>query len=115
MNLWFALSMSVAVAAPFAKGESETWWAFRPLRDYSTPKASEWAKTPIDSYIEYELKQSQLVPNPVADRRDFIRRVSYDLLGLPPSAELVTSFEADESLNVEERLIDRLLASPHFG
>ena len=107
--------MSVAVAAPFAKGESETWWAFRPLRDYSTPKASEWAKTPIDSYIEYELKQSQLVPNPVADRRDFIRRVSYDLLGLPPSAELVTSFEADESLNVEERLIDRLLASPHFG
>ncbi len=115
MNLWFALLFSLAVAAPFAKGEDETWWAFRPLVDDEIPKASGWAKTPIDSYIEHDLKQRQLGPNPAASRRDFIRRVTYDLLGMPPSADQVAAFEAEESINAEERLMDRLLASPHFG
>ena len=115
VNLWLALSLSVVVAAPSEKGVAETWWAFRPLEDKSIPKASDWARTPVDSFIEHELKQRQLDPNPEAGRRDFIRRVSYDLLGLPPSAEQVAEFEADESINAEARLIDRLLASPHFG
>jgi mono/diheme cytochrome c family protein len=71
--------------------------------------------TPIDAFVRARLKSAGLKPSPEADRRTLIRRLSLDLLGLPPSPEEVQAFANDAQAGAYERLVDRLLASPHFG
>ncbi len=92
-------------------------WAFQPLSRTSvpTPKSAAWRRTPIDRYLLTKLAAAGLKPNPPADRRTLIRRVTFDLLGLPPTPEEVAAFLADSSPTAYETLIDRLLASPHYG
>jgi hypothetical protein len=95
-----------------------SWWAFQPLAKATVPLAEphgDWPRTPVDGFILPQLTEKQLAPNELADRRTLIRRLSYDLLGLPPTAEQVAAFESDQSPNAYERLVDRLLASPRFG
>jgi hypothetical protein len=73
------------------------------------------APNPIDAFVLARLRQSHLPASPEADRRTLIRRVSFDLLGLPPTPEEVESFVSDPSPDAYEKLCDRLLASPHYG
>jgi hypothetical protein len=75
----------------------------------------EWPRNEIDNFILARLAQENLNPSPEADRSTLIRRLSLDLTGLPPSAEEVEAFVADKDPNAYEKLVDRLLASPHFG
>lgn len=74
-----------------------------------------WVKSPIDAFILRKLEDEGLEPAPAASRLVVLRRASFDLLGLPPAPEEIERFLADERLDAYERLIDRLLASPHYG
>lgn len=80
------------------------------LRSASPPPVN-----PIDRFIFARLEQNGLKPSPLADRRTLIRRLSLDLIGLPPTPEEVAAFVADRAPNAYEKLVDRLLASPHYG
>ena len=74
-----------------------------------------WARGAIDAFILQKLEAKGLAPSPEADKRTLIRRVTFDLTGLPPTAEEIEQFVADSSPQAYERLVDRLLASPHYG
>ncbi|MFO0803050.1 MAG: DUF1553 domain-containing protein [Gemmataceae bacterium] len=74
-----------------------------------------WATNPIDSFVLANLEAKGLHPSPAADRRTLIRRVTFDLTGLPPTPDEIQSFLNDQTANAYEKLIDRLLASPHYG
>ena len=78
-------------------------------------KESGWVRGPIDAFVLAKLEAEGLAPAPEADRRTLIRRLSYDLTGLPPSPQEVEAFVGDDSTDAYERLVDRLLASPHYG
>jgi hypothetical protein len=92
-------------------------WAFvAPVRP-TIPAASEkqWVRNPIDNFILAKLNANNLQPAPEADRRTLIRRVSLDLTGLPPTPSEVGAFVGDRSPDAYEKVVDRLLASPHYG
>jgi hypothetical protein len=78
-------------------------------------KDPSWTRTPIDLFIASALDRRGLRPNPIADRRTLIRRLAFDLTGLPPAPEEVEAFVNDRSPDAYDGLVDRLLASPHFG
>jgi len=92
-------------------------WAFRPVADPPPPvvRASDWPWTDIDRFILARLEAAGLKPAPVADRRTLIRRVTFDLTGLPPTPEEIRDFLADDKPGAFERLVERLLASKHYG
>ncbi len=92
-------------------------WAFTaPVRP-ALPKVANaaWVKNPIDAFVLARLEKENLKPSPEADRVTLIRRLSLDLIGLPPTPEEVDAFVADQSPRAYEKLVDRLLASPHYG
>ena len=92
-------------------------WAFQPVKTPPPPKVKQtrWVKTPVDAFVLAKLEQQKLRPAPPADRRTLIRRVTYDLTGLPPTPEEVESFVQDRQPDAYAQLVDRLLASPHYG
>jgi hypothetical protein len=91
-------------------------WAYRPLTKPEPPRvAGDWARTPIDRFILAKLAERGLAPSPPADRRTLLRRVYFDLIGLPPTPEETDAFLADNSSDAYEKVVDRLLASPHYG
>lgn len=92
-------------------------WAFvRPLRpEPPTGVAGRWARNPIDSFVQASLRQEGLQPSKEADKVTLLRRLSLDLIGLPPTMAEVDSFLADHSPKAYENQVERLLASPHFG
>jgi mono/diheme cytochrome c family protein len=89
------------------------WWSLRPLAKPVVPTTGE--ENPIDAFVRARLAEKRLKPAPEADRRTLIRRVYFDLIGLPPTYEEVSAFIRDNSSDAYARLIDRLLASPHYG
>src|ERR1041384_2062763 len=93
------------------------FWSFQPLQRVEPPavKDQAWGRTAIDRFILARLEDRQLKPNPAADRRTLIRRVCFDLIGLPPSPQEVEAFVADIDPKAYEKLVDRLLANPHHG
>ncbi len=97
--------------------EYDPHWAYIPPKRFSVPKVAEaaWAKNPIDGFVFQRLKALKLTPSKEADRRTLIRRLSFDLTGLPPTAKEVEAFVADKDPKAYEKLVDRLLASPHYG
>lgn len=105
---------AVASAQPTNRGLE---WSLLPLKRVSPPKVKNtaWVHNPIDSFVLSKLEVRGLQPNPPADRRTLIRRVTYDLTGLPPTPEEVDAFVADHAHNAYEKLVDRLLASPRYG
>ena len=93
------------------------WWSLRPVRQVEAPPVSipSWARNPIDRFVLARLGSKGLTPSAEADRRTLIRRLSYDLLGLPPSPDRVERFVHDRDPLAYENLVEELLASPHFG
>jgi hypothetical protein len=101
-----------------APTEEEKHWAYLPPVRRDPPpskKHASWARSPIDSFVLAKLESRKLAPSPEADKATLIRRVTLDLTGLPPTPEEVENFLADSRPNAYERLVDRLLASPHYG
>ena len=98
-------------------GTMKTHWAFQPIRPQRPPKVKNpgWVQSPIDAFLLARLERAGLRPAPPADRQTLIRRLSYDLLGLPPTPEEVEAFVADRSPDAWRKLVDRTLASPHYG
>ncbi len=96
----------------------EAHWAFVPLPakvSLATVKNKIWVKSPLDTFILAQLEASGIRPSPEASRTDWLRRVTFDLTGLPPKPAEVNAFLADKSKQAYERIVDRLLASPHYG
>ncbi len=93
------------------------WWSLQPVRRPELPAVRDgtWSAHPVDRFILAKLDQAALTPAAPADKRTLIRRVSLVLTGLPPTPAEVEAFLADDSPNAYEKLVDRLLASPHFG
>jgi hypothetical protein len=91
------------------------WWSFQPLRSVQLPPGSPWARNPVDHFIHHRLAEHHLQPSKTADRATLMRRLSFDLIGLPPSPIEMTDFQSDTSPDAYEKRILRLLASPHYG
>ena len=93
------------------------WWAFRGIGEIPPPavKRAGWVSGPIDNFILAKLEQRGLEPAPAASRRQLLRRIYFDLIGLPPTYEEVESFAADDDPGALERVIDKLLAKPQYG
>lgn len=100
--------------------ERRDHWAFKaPVRppepQVKSDKLRQWARNPIDRFVAAKLEERGLTPSPEADRVTLIRRLSLDLIGLPPTPGEVDAFVQDSSPDAYERLVERLLASPHYG
>jgi hypothetical protein len=97
--------------------EESKHWAYQPLQEFEIPKVRDrnWCRTPIDHFVLARLESEGIAPNESADRRTLIRRLYFDVIGLPPTPNEVDDFVNDQDPNAYERLVDRLLASPHFG
>ncbi len=113
---------SKGVAVSTSGGQSEEWtrrkyapeslWAFQPLRKPPIPAGND---SPIDTFLDQRMLQAGIAPAPPADKRTLLRRVTFDLTGLPPTSEELAEFLADHSPGAYERVVDRLLDSPHYG
>ncbi len=105
-------------ASPEEGAPAETpHWALAPLRRPPVPdvRGAEWVRTPIDAFVLARLEEKGLEPAPRADRPTLIRRLSFDLTGLPPRPEDVEEFVRDDSPGAWDKLVDRLLSSPEYG
>ncbi|MFG0286229.1 MAG: PSD1 and planctomycete cytochrome C domain-containing protein [Phycisphaerales bacterium JB039] len=102
----------IAAGAPY-----DRHWSLEPVRRPALPQVqdAEWAQRPIDAFVRARQEAAGLTPAPEADRRTLLRRLSFDLIGLPPAPEEVEAFVEDTTPGAWERQVDRLLASPHFG
>lgn len=108
-----------AVVLSDKRFEAGDWWSFQPLVRPAVPKLDPAlqarVRNPIDAFVLAKLHEKGLVPTTEADRRVLIRRLSFDLLGLPPTPEEIEAFLADADPLAYEKLADRYLASPHYG
>lgn len=101
---------------PVLTDEERGHWSFIPPQRAPVPRLTgQPTQNPIDAFIQAELAKHKLSPAPEADRRTLIRRLTFDLIGLPPTAAEVDQFVQDPSPQAYEKLVDRLLASPHYG
>jgi hypothetical protein len=117
IGLWLGL-LPAGAAEPFRfTPEQKAFWAFQPVRAPRTPavKAVAWPTSPIDAFILAKLEAHGLSPAPPADRRTLIRRATFDLTGLPPTPAEIDAFLADTAPDAFDKVVDRLLASPHHG
>ena len=97
--------------------QAKTFWSFQPLKPIAAPAVKEkaWPAGAIDAFILSKLEEKAMRPAPPADKRTLIRRATFDLTGLPPTPEEVDAFLKDESAEAFAKVVDRLLASPHYG
>ncbi len=97
--------------------EDRAFWSFQPIRDRALPtvKDTSWAQTSIDRFILASLEAKGLTPVAPADKRTLLRRVTFDVIGLPPTTDEIDAFLADESPEAFATVVDRLLASPRYG
>ena len=95
----------------------EKHWAFQPIRDPQIPvvKQKDWVRNEIDAFVLHRLEEKGIAPSPQADRYTLIRRVTIDLTGLPPTPKEVEEYLHDHSENAYEKMVDRVLSSPHYG
>jgi hypothetical protein len=103
--------------APDGKNQHPAHWAFSAVRQPPLPAIgrAEWCATPVDRFVLSALEARGLAPAPEADRRLLVRRLTFDLTGLPPTAAEVEAFEQDMAPDAYERVVERLLASPRYG
>src|SRR5438034_10565187 len=100
--------------------QAEPHWSLQPRRRPAIPRFADaaqqnWVRTPVDAFILDKLLKAGAQPAPEADRTTLIRRLTFDLTGLPPTPEAVAAFVDDSVPDAYERLVDRLLASPQYG
>jgi len=97
--------------------EYEPHWSYIPPKRPAVPKVKNaaWVRSPIDAFVLARLEREKIAPSPPADRRTLIRRLSLDLVGLPPTPAEVEAFLADTSPDAYRKVVERLLASPHYG
>ncbi|HWE50255.1 MAG TPA: DUF1549 domain-containing protein [Bryobacteraceae bacterium] len=97
--------------------DRRAFWSFKPLQDPAPPsvKDTKWARDAIDRFVLARLDMEGLKPVAPASKRDLLRRATLDLIGLPPTAEEIAAFEKDNSPDAFAKVVDRLLASPHYG
>lgn len=97
--------------------KARTFWAFQAPRAVAPPavKNAAWPTNDLDRFVLAEMEKRGLKPAPFATRMSWIRRATFDLLGLPPTPEEIDAFEKDDSPDAFARVVDRLLASPHYG
>ena len=97
--------------------EYKPHWAFQPIGRPTPPRVNDtaWPRTPVDSFILARLEARGIRPSPVADPRTLARRLSYDLIGLPPEPAMVAAFAANPTGQAYEALVDKLLADPRYG
>ncbi len=122
LGLWGAAQV-LSAAESTASGEASRHWAFQPLGHPLVPKVGTsganhgdaTAEHPVDAFIRKSLKAQGLSPNPPASPRDLIRRLHWDLVGLPPEPHAIAEFERDPSPARYEAMVERLLASPRYG
>jgi hypothetical protein len=114
---WAERSTVLSPDLPASQAESRVHWSFEPIRNPLPPAVRDtgWAKTTIDPFILARLEAIGLRPAPPADRLTLIRRVTFDLTGLPPTPEEIDAFLEDSSPDAYEKVVERLLASPHYG
>jgi len=107
-----ATTSATTAAAPTSKG-----WAYQPVQEPAIPavKDKKWVRTPVDAFVLQKLEEKGIKPSPEADRGTYIRRATLDAWGITPTPQEVKAFEQDKSPQAYEKLVDRLLASPHFG
>ena len=116
-----AATASADLAAAIPRREvtaaERAFWSFRPLAAPAVPEPAraDWARNDIDRFVLARLEEKGLVPLGSADRRQLIRRATFDLTGLPPTPAEIDAFVADGSSDAFEKVVDRLLASPHYG
>ncbi len=101
--------------SPLSPEEANHWAWKRPARPALPEVKSAWVRNPIDAFVLAKLEAAGLKPALTASKEQLIRRVTFDLIGLPPTLEEIDAFVNDASAEAYERLIDRLLASPHYG
>ena len=97
--------------------EQRAFWAFQPVKRPAEPKVKNesWVNSPLDRFVLARMEESGLAPNKPAGKRDLIRRAYFDLTGLPPTPDEVDAFVKDNSPNAYAKVVDHLLASPHYG
>lgn len=111
-----ALSFLFQAVEVSCAATNETWWSLRPISPVSVPVSKTLASSnPIDQFLAIKLRQHDLTFSPEADRRTLIRRLSFDLTGLPPTPEEVATFVNDTDPRAYDNLVGRLLSSPHYG
>ncbi|MDI1247325.1 MAG: PSD1 and planctomycete cytochrome C domain-containing protein [Lacunisphaera sp.] len=98
-------------------GVGRAHWAFQPVQPPAVPAVNDpaWGRSPVDNFVLAKLEAAGLHPNPPADKRTLIRRVTFDLTGLPPTEPEIQRFLADESADAFAKVVDLLLASPAYG
>jgi len=123
-TLWLAVGLALISFATKAASENQTipdlttnHWAFKPPIRPATPKVrnQKWLRNVIDNFVLARLEQNKLLPSPEADRATLIRRLSFDLIGLPPTPQEVDEFVNDKNSGAYDKLVERLLNSPHYG
>ncbi|EMI20182.1 protein containing DUF1549, partial [Rhodopirellula maiorica SM1] len=116
---WPGSDPNVVLREPrdFFSEEDRSWWAFQPVVKPTVPKTSgeEWARNEIDHFIFAQLQSHGLSPAPEADRHALVRRLYFDIIGLPPTPEQVAAFVNDPAPDAYERLVDSLLDSKGYG
>ncbi|HTH47701.1 MAG TPA: DUF1549 and DUF1553 domain-containing protein [Candidatus Limnocylindria bacterium] len=110
-----SLLVTLLTAMRLLAADTTNHWSFLPVARPEVPPATSGTRNPIDRFIQARLAGQQLSPAPEADRRTLIRRLSFDLVGLPPTPAEADEFVSDPRPDAYERLVDRLLDSPHFG
>jgi len=113
---WVRMGAPYPAEQTVAKGADPTkHWAFQPVKPQPVPATKQPAAHPVDAFVLAKLDGKGMSLSAPADRRTLIRRAAYDLTGLPPTADEIEAFEKDQSPTAFEKVIDRLLASPHYG
>jgi hypothetical protein len=119
----------VKMGAPYTKplaivsktyGKSDRdHWSFQPIKKYPVPEVEAhdkaWVSTPVDAFIAAKLEENHMKPAPMADKRTLIRRATFDLIGIAPTLKETQDFLDDKSPDAFAKVVDRLLASPHYG
>jgi hypothetical protein len=117
LEQWVTQGLPVPETFAKAKRRQSNHWAFQPVQRPATPTVAkaDWARNPVDTFVLAKLEEKKLASSAPADRAVLMRRVSLDLTGLPPTPLELREFLADTRPDAYQRLVDKLLASPHYG
>ena len=124
LTAWVKMGAPVPASAAAIKSKlsgltdkAREHWSYRPVKKAKVPinKNQQWCRTPVDCFILQKIEAAKMLPSPNADLETLLRRASFDLTGLPPSPQEIEMFLTDKSPQAWAKVIDRLLASPHYG